>query len=250
MVDDFDGPGWTRAGRREGDGVPRLVEVRVGMPREAGTPGAEDPLERHWTTGSFKEPVEGPLWLGRTRLEGDGQADRENHGGPDKAVCAYPAAHYPAWRAELWIPEMEYGAFGENFTVANLVEDEVAIGDVFMVGEALVQVTQPRQPCWKLARRWRVRDLAARVQESGRTGWYFRVLREGEVAAGLPLVLLHSPHPEWSITRANQVMHRDRDDREAAAALAAVPVLSVAWRRTLLRRVGAPLEEENQGSAA
>ena len=219
-----------------GDGVPRVLEVRVGTPRElaaAGEPGA-----RPWTTGAFKEPVDEPVWLSRTQLEGDGQADARHHGGPDKAVCVYPAAHYPAWRAELWLPEMEYGAFGENFTVANLVEDEVCIGDVFMVGEALVQVTQPRKPCWKLARRWAVRDLAERVQESGRTGWYLRVLREGEVAGGLPMVLLHQPFPEWSVTRANQVMHRDRCDREAAAALAQCPALSESWRETLLRRVG------------
>lgn len=217
-------------------GVARVLEVRVGMPVALGTMGAGDPMERPWTTAAFKAPVEGPVWLGRTQLEGDGQADRKHHGGPDKVVCVYPAAHYPAWRGELAMPELEYGAFGENFTVANLTEDEVSIGDVFLLGEAMVQVTQPRQPCWKLSRRWRVRDLAARVQKSGRTGWYFRVLREGEVMAGLPLVLLDSPHPEWTVARANQVMHRDRHDLRAAAALAACPLLSASWRDTLSRR--------------
>jgi MOSC domain-containing protein YiiM len=130
--------------------------------------------------------------------------------------------------------DLPYGAFGENFTVRGVTEADVCIGDVFAVGGVLVQVSQPRQPCWKLARRWRVKDLAARVQATGRTGWYFRVLEEGEVTPGLRLVLRERPWPQWTVARANEIMHERRDDR--AAALAACPSLSANWRETLHTR--------------
>ncbi len=219
-----------------GTQIARVLSIHVGGPRELGTDGAADPMERRWTSGIFKDPVHGPVWLGRTNLRGDAQADLQHHGGPDKAVCVYPAVHYPFWHIELGGAELPFGAFGENFTVAGLTEPDVCIGDQFEVGGARVQLSQPRQPCWKLARRWRVKELAARVQETGYTGWYFRVLREGWVEAGTPLVLVERAHPEWTVERGNQVMHHARHDRAAARALAACPMLSASWQETLALR--------------
>ena len=190
-------------------------------------------MDRPWVTSFFKDPVDGPVWLGLTNLAGDGQADLENHGGPDKAVLAYAAAHYPLWRAELGRPDLPYGAFGENFTIAGLTEATVCIGDVYAIGEARVQVSQPRQPCWKIARRWRIKDLTARVRETGRTGWYLRVLTEGYVEPGLPVTLIERPYPQWTVARATEIMHRRREAPAAAAELAACPLLSTAWRETL-----------------
>lgn len=213
-----------------------ILSLHVGLPRELGTPGAADPMERPWSSGIHKRPVNDPVRLGRVNLEGDGQADLKNHGGPDKAVCVYPAAHYDHWRRDLGIADFTYGAFGENFTVDGLVEGDVAIGDIFRVGTAVVQVSQPRQPCWKLARRWRIKDLALRVQQTGFTGWYFRVLEEGDVERGMPLELLERPYAEWTVARANRIMHEAVSDRAAAAALAACPALSESWRRTLTLR--------------
>jgi len=218
--------------------MPTLLSIQVGLPRQLGVEGALDPMDRPWTTGFFKEPVEGPIWLGRTNLVGDGQADRKNHGGPDKAVLAYSAEHYPIWRAELNRPDLPYGAFGENFTIAGLTEETVCIGDVYAIGGVRVQVSQPRQPCWKIARRWRIKDLTARVRETGRTGWYLRVLEEGYVEAGMPVELLERPFPQWTVARATGIMHRCREDREAAVALAACPALSAAWRESLITAVG------------
>lgn len=214
----------------------RLLSLQVGLPRRLGIEGATDRDDRPWETGSFKAPVAGAVWLGRTNLAGDGQADLEHHGGPDKAVCAYPAAHYPAWRGELGLSDFPFGAFGENFTIAGPTEADVCIGDSFRLGEAIIQLSQPRQPCWKLSRRWRVKDLALRVQTTGRTGWYFRVLAEGWVAPGQPLVLLDRSAPAWSVARANAVMHDRRGDRAVAAELAACPFLSASWRATLASR--------------
>lgn len=214
-------------------GQSSLVSVQVGLPTRLGTPGAVDRQDRPWTTGFFKHAVAGPVWLGRTNLAGDGQADRRFHGGPDRAVLAYAAAHYPIWRVELGRPDFPEGAFGENFTVDGLDEGSVCLGDTFAVGEALIQVSQPRQPCWKVARRWRMRGLPARVQRTGRTGWYLRVLREGFVAPGLALVLLERPCPEWTVTRATETMRRRIHEPDAATALAACPFLSASWRRAL-----------------
>ncbi len=216
---------------------PILRSIQVGLPASYGEDEAEDPMDSAWVTGFYKGPVEGPVLLGRTNLEGDGQADLENHGGPDKAVCVYSADHYPAWRAELTLPEMPFGAFGENFTVEGLAEADVCIGDVWKVGRATVQVSQPRQPCWKLARRWRLNDLAARVVRNGRTGWYFRVLEGGPVEAGRPLERLERPFPAWTVERANRVMHHDKKDVASMGELAGLPPLSGSWRETLENRL-------------
>ena len=215
-----------------------LSSIQVGLPRNLGEEGAADAMDRPWTTGFFKEPVPGPVWLGATNLEGDRQADTVHHGGPDKAVLAYSAEHYPMWRETLNQPVLPFGAFGENFTIQGLTEVDVCIGDTWRVGEDVrVQVSQPRQPCWKLARRWRIKSLPAQVQQTGRTGWYFRVLVEGCVAQGMPMSLLERPYPEWTIERANQVMHSIQDDLRVVAELAEIPRLSASWRKTLAGRL-------------
>ena len=214
-----------------------IVSLQVGMPAIYGTMDARDPHDRQWETGFFKQPVNGSIWMGDQQLAGDGQADRENHGGPDKAINAYPSEHYPLWHQELSRTDLQPGAFGENFTTAGLREEELCIGDIFRIGGAgLVQVSQPRQPCWKLARRWRMKDLALRVQQTGRTGWYFRVLQVAEVAAGMSLELVERPFPEWTIAIANRLMHHDKLNRDAAHALAACPALSQSWQVTLGQR--------------
>ena len=207
------------------------------MPRTIGRPDARDQMDQAWTTGFFKVPVAGSVWLGPHNLDGDGQADLQHHGGPDKAVNVYPSEHYSYWQEQLALTDLPPGAFGENFTVGGILEADTCIGDVFEIGEVLVQVSQPRQPCWKLARRWRAKDLALRVQETGRTGWYFRVLREGPVQSGAQLILVERPCPEWTVAAANDVMHHRMHNTEAARALEACQSLSIRWRKTLAKRV-------------
>jgi MOSC domain-containing protein YiiM len=216
---------------------PVISSIQVGLPRRCGEADSADPTERPWTTGFYKEPVVGPVRVRRLNIDGDAQADLVNHGGPDKAVCVYPADHYPHWREALNLTTLMFGAFGENFTVEGLTEADVCIGDTWAVGGVTFQVSQPRQPCWKLARRWRIKTLALQVQQTGRTGWYFRVLDEGTVSAGSPLVLIHRHHPEWTVERANTVMHHDKDNVQSAWELAGLSLLSASWRKTLARRV-------------
>ena len=140
-----------------------VLSLQVGQPRTVRSNGETDPVDQVWRTGFFKDPVSGSVWLGKTNLDGDGQADLENHGGPEKAVNVYPAEHYPYWAQAIKLTSLQPGGFGENFTIMGLLESNVCIGDIFEIGESLVQISQPRQPCWKLARRWRMKDLALRV---------------------------------------------------------------------------------------
>jgi MOSC domain-containing protein YiiM len=211
----------------------RLVSIQVGLPAVHGQPGADDPLDQPWRTGFFKTPVAGPVWLGRTNLVGDGQANLRVHGGADKAVLGYAASHYPLWRSELNLPDLPYGAFAENFTIAGQDEAHVCLGDVYAIGAVRVQVSQPRQPCSNITHRWKLPGLTERVAETGRHGWYLRVLEEGEVVAGEPVELLERPSPDWSIARATQAMRQRTTNRAEAAALIEVPSLSDAWRKTL-----------------
>jgi MOSC domain-containing protein YiiM len=217
----------------------RLDSIQVGLPRERGTPGAERGIDRAWTSAFYKDPVDGPVWLGLTNLDGDRQGDQKNHGGPDKAVLAYASSHYPAWREELGM-DLPHGGFAENFTVDGANESTVCLGDVWSVGEARVQVSQPREPCWKIARRWGMKDLSARVQRTGRTGWYLRVLHEGHVEAGDEVVLLDRPYPEWPIARINAVLYDCPRDVDLVMALAANPALAKQLREVLVRYFAQP----------
>ncbi|PTM59088.1 MOSC domain-containing protein YiiM [Desmospora activa DSM 45169] len=209
--------------------------IHVGLPQSVGTLDAADPMDRRWTSAIFKQPVKGSVYLEETGLVGDGVADRKHHGGPDKAVLVYPSTHYPRWREELQRPDIAVGAFGENFLVAGMTEESVCIGDIFQLGDATVQVSQPRQPCWKPARRIRVKDLAVRIRETGRTGWYLRVLKTGLVEAGQSLRLLDRPYPQWTITRCNDLMYGHHMDPQAITELAACPLLAPAWAKGLKR---------------
>ncbi|MBA3345402.1 MAG: MOSC domain-containing protein [Gemmatimonadales bacterium] len=211
----------------------RIVSVQVGTPRTVGTARATDPMERAFTSAIWKSPVEGPVWAGELGLRGDAVANTRVHGGPEQAVLMYAEAHYQLWRTEWDRPELGAGAFGENLTVSGLTEETVCLGDVVVVGQAQLQVTRPREPCATLARRHQVSGLIAVVRANGRSGWYLRVLREGELAAGDPIALIDRPHPSWSVRRAGQVM-QDRWHRAAEAAeLAALSALSSGWRKRL-----------------
>ena len=212
-----------------------IIGLQTGMPRTLGVANAEEPMDREWTTGFFKEPAEGVRQITECGIEGDGQADLINHGGPDKAINVYPSEHYALWIEELGLP-LGAGAFGENFTTTGMSETEVCVGDVFQSGDLILQVSQPRQPCWKLARRWRMKDLALRVERTGRTGWYFRVLSNGMIQAGAALTLVDRIAPSWSIAAANEVMHHRKKDRDAALALAACHGLSASWQQNLTMR--------------
>lgn len=156
----------------------KLISIQVGGPRKLQWRGMTV------STGIVKEPVAGRIMLRRNNLDGDQQADLTVHGGWDKAVYVYPSEHYAYWRQELPDRPLPYGSFGENFSTEGLDETTVHIGDRFGIGGAVVEVTQPRMPCYKLGIRFGRADMPKRFHASGRCGFYLAVLQEGEVAAG------------------------------------------------------------------
>ena len=175
----------------------KLLSIQIGQPQtytdDQGT----------WETAFFKEPVQGALFLGSLGLEGDAVANTKNHGGPEQAVLIYSADHYALWQAELGM-DLPFGAFAENLTIRGMDETTVLIGDVYQIGEVKLQVTKPRIPCWKIARRWSMPDLTKRVTQTNRTGWNCRVLQEGKIEAGLPVKLLERPDSKQTVARAFQ----------------------------------------------
>ncbi len=201
----------------------KLVSVNVGLPREVKVRGGKV------TTGIFKDPVEGRVALRRLNLDGDRQADLSVHGGPDKAVYCYPLIHYDYWKAEMPGRELPWGVFGENFTIDGPMEDAVHLGDRFSVGSAEVVVTQPRMPCYKLGIRFESADMVKRFFASRRTGFYLKVVREGEVGAGDELqVIARDPQgvPVSEILRlyaAKRYVQADENSLQRVLQVAAVP---------------------------
>jgi MOSC domain-containing protein YiiM len=205
----------------------RIISLQVGLPAEHG---ADAISQKSWQSGIFKDAVHGQVFLDTLNLRGDGQHDLHNHGGEYRAVLAYAVDHYPTWNTELAC-ELPFGAFGENFTVTGYDEDTVCIGDVFVVGEARVQVSQPRMPCWKLARRWGIKDLTARVDQKAWGGWYHRVLQTGYVQAGDAYLLTERPYPNLSIKRLYDLMDEREIDVAAFRQLAGMEnILTPSWR--------------------
>lgn len=186
------------------------------------------------TSAIAKTPVEGSRAVGFLGIAGDSQADLTVHGGPEKAIHHYPRDHYDWWadrlanKSLLDLP----GAFGENISTHGLTERDVCIGDRFRLGSALVEVCQGRQPCWKQAHRLDDKRVVAIMVKSGRTGWYYRVIEEGKVAAGDELIRVARVHPEWSVERVTGIVVAGRE-RDAATlqALAELPELADVWRR-------------------
>ncbi|WP_309121314.1 MOSC domain-containing protein [Paenibacillus sp.] len=207
-----------------------LFSLNVGKPTTVLYKG------REVVTAIAKSSVAGPLRLDATPLAGDEQADTVHHGGPDKAICAYCYEHYPYWERIIGKP-LSPGAFGENFTLRGATEDEVRIGDTFRLGDALLQVSQPRVPCFKLSARHERTTLEAEVTATGFTGFYLRILKAGEAAPGDRL-RLDAPHPAGvTVTEANRIMHRDKRDAAGLRKLLDVDALAESWRSQLSKRL-------------
>lgn len=211
---------------------PCLVSLQTGKKRQLDFHGKE------WESAIYKSPVHERLLLTATKLQGDEQASTRFHGGPDKAVCCYSAEHYLYWQNEFGMgPAFTYGAFGENFTLSDLPESEVCLGDVFYVGSATIQVCQPRQPCINVARKWDRKDLPEKMIALGWTGYYLRVLETGEVGAGDSLTLLERPHPDLTILTVNRAMYQHEGGDDLMRRLATLPVFAASGRKVFQKRV-------------
>ncbi|HVA94702.1 MAG TPA: MOSC domain-containing protein [Candidatus Dormibacteraeota bacterium] len=210
---------------------PALISVQVGVPRNLQW-DHEDVA-----TGIFKFPVEKRIRLKEFNLDGDRQADLSVHGGRDKAVYAYPCEHYPYWKKELPGIDLPWGAFGENFTTAGLLEDGVCLGDQFQIGTAEVVVTQPRIPCFKLNLKFQRDDLIKRFLASRRSGFYLRVLREGEIGRGDEIAWTHRDENRVSVSDALRIYLHEPGSNELRERALRVEHLSAAWREDFQQRI-------------
>lgn len=225
--------------------MPKTLSLRV----PAVTGGRVSALGPGGRTSAIaKAPLPGPWRIGPLGIEGDEQADLRVHGGPDRAVHLYPAAHYAAWRAEIGDHPLlrTAGGFGENLSPDGAAEGDVCVGDVFAFGGARLQVTVGRQPCWKLNVRFGRPDMSRRLQETGRIGWLHRVLEPGVAEPGATLDLVDRPRPEWTMARLVRLLYVDRLDRDGLAGMAAIPELGESWRRIALRRLETGAVEDHR----
>ena len=212
----------------------KIVSINVGRPREVLWKGMTV------QTGIFKEPVDGPVRIEHLNLAGDAQADLTVHGGKDKAVYAYPTAHYEYWRRELPETAFSWGMFGENLTTEGLSEESLFIGDQLKVGEAVLTVTQPRVPCYKLGLRFGRDDVIKRFLWSGRSGFYFAVVEPGYARAGNEIEIIERDKNGVSVADINRLFVGQTDDpklRERAMKIDALPRI---WKKQLLQRHGTP----------
>jgi len=193
-----------------------------------------------------KRPVADAVQVDINGIVGDEQGDLRVHGGPDKAIHHYPFDHYAAWQADIGAGSgartgaqavlAQPGAFGENLSTTGVTEDDICIGDRLRVGSVVLEVSQLRQPCWKLNDRFDTRDMARRVQHTGRTGWYYRVLEGGTLRPGDMLEWIARPWPQWPLTRVLDVLYRNMLDRAALEAMLALP-LTPSWRKLVEGRL-------------
>lgn len=208
-------------------GAAVVVSVQIGRIAPLGKRGVP--------SGFVKSAVQGPVPAGLLGLHGDEQADLTVHGGPDKAVYFYPSEHYPRWLSDVprHKAKLAAGAFGENLTTAGVDEDSVSVGEVFRIGSAELQVTQPRQPCFKLGLRFDDSSLGRIMMQSGRTGWYTRVLKPGVLQADDQIEILRRPNPEWTISRFNAFIQHGSQSEYAE--FAALEGLAQVWKQAAER---------------
>lgn len=217
----------------------KIVSVNVGLPREV--------VWKDMTvqTAIFKEPVAGTVAIRELNLAGDQQADLTVHGGSEKAVYAYPMEHYEYWRKELSDSSMLWGAFGENLTTEGLSEDTVCIGDLLRAGSAILQVTQPRMPCYKLEFRFNRADMIKRFLASGRSGFYFSVIDPGDVSAGSKIQILDRDPSRVTVSDILRLYLGRARDPELLLRATNLTSLPENWRAQLLLRTGDGPAAEN-----
>lgn len=225
-----------RSGTQSGMAASRILSIQVGLPKVLRHDVDLGDAEREWSSGIFKEPVSGPIYLGLENLEGDGQADLAHHGGGDRATLMFSKLHYPEWEKDLG-KTLRFGSFGENLTVDAITEDDVCLGDIWETVNVRLEVSQPRLPCYKLSRRVGVDGFHLKVMDARAGGWYCRTLKPGLIGAGETLHLVERPHPEWTIRRGFREFVFDKNNLEAMQALGTLPALSQLWRDRISARL-------------
>ncbi len=211
-----------------------LLSVNFGGLRAVAANG------RQYQTGIYKSVQMGQIWLRRLGVQGDAQADRSAHGGPHRAIYCYAHENYSYWAAQLGRRDFRYGQFGENLTTLGILEKQTCIGDTFRIGGALIQVSQPRVPCYKLADKMGSVGFEKIFLAANRPGFYARVLQEGRVEAGEPITLVERDPAGLTVAQVNAALHLDKSDRATARRALNCAALSPGWRASFEKLLAKP----------
>jgi len=216
----------------------KVVSVRIGKIAPYERRAWDHIQNRPYQTAFRKAEVQGPARVGPLGVEGDEQADKQNHGGPEMALLMYAEVHYPGWRLLKGLGEMGPGGFGENLTVSDTDETQVCVGDVLEVGGTRLQIASPRGPCADISRRWDREWLLKKVVERRHTGWYLRVLQPGMVHAGDAVRLLERPHEGWTIDRLLRLRYVTPHDKAGLREASAIDAFAREWREKFAELAG------------
>lgn len=215
----------------------RLISAQVGKVKSYGDRKSKEFLDKSWESASAKEVIDGNVFVGKTGLTGDEVADKVHHGGEEKAVFANSYENYKEWARFLGLETIPFGALAENFTISGLHESNVYLGDVHKIGSAILQVSQPRKPCWKIAKRWRNKKFTNEIYTTGLTGWYYRVLQEGFVEAGDEVVVTSEDKSKISILDANMAFANPIKYRDILEKILTIPSIAPSYRLSVANRI-------------
>ncbi len=217
--------------------IATLLSVQVGKVVTSGDAHSKEFLSKVYTTASYKDPVDGKVEVTKEGIIGDLVADTVHHGGVDKAVFANSFLNYEVWQEFLGVDVLPFGALAENLTCDAIDEHDVCIGDVHKIGSVILEVSQPRKPCWKISRRWGDKSFTKEIYDSGKTGWYYRVLQEGVFQKGDSVELMRRADVTVTIKEANTAFKDPSSHVDTVKRLLALECLAEAWSSGLRKRV-------------
>ena len=190
--------------------------------------------KREWESGYAKKPIKGFAEITKLTIIDDEVADKKHHGGVDKAILVYSFNHYEKWKKELNLENIDIGSFGENFLIDGLDENNVSVGDIYQLDEVIVEVSQPRQPCWKIGNHFNDKSMLPKVLNNSRTGWYLRILKEGKIDINSTIKLIKKPYPELTIKKLNDLL-KDKSDKILIDKILNLDVVAEAYKKDLIK---------------
>ncbi len=217
--------------------IATVLSVQIGNITKEGEENSKEFLTKTYETASYKRPVSENVRVTKNGIEGDFVADTVHHGGVDKAVFANSFKNYESWKNFLGLDVLAFGALAENLTFDAIDETDVCIGDVHKIGSVILEVSQPRKPCWKISRRWQNKYFTKEIYDTGKTGWYYRVIKEGMLAQGDKVELISRQNVLVSIQEANEAFKNPDEHAGTVEKLMQLDVLAPAWKRGLEKRV-------------
>ncbi len=215
----------------------KIISLQVGCAKTYGDAQSKDFLDKEWRSASFKEVSSKPLFAHFMGLDGDEVADTLHHGGIDKAIFANSYENYAHWASFLGVEHLPFGALAENLTITGLHERSVMLGEVHQIGTAILQVSQPRKPCWKISRRWNHIAFTNEIFTSGLTGWYYKVLQEGLISSGDEVTVVSQKSAQISISEANEAFREPENYKPVLEAILDIPSLADSYKESIVKRL-------------